>query len=102
MRWACILLPQLALDHALRQRDDPQTPLALLSGPANRRVLQALNPAARELGLRPGMALNAAQTSSCSSRGASKKFWLMPMQNRTRRAFFSVITITDLSVESHR
>ena len=52
MRWACILLPQLALDHALRQRDDPQTPLALLSGPANRRVLQALNPAARELGLR--------------------------------------------------
>ena len=61
MRWACILLPQLALDHALRQRDDPQTPLALLSGPANRRVLQALNPAARELGLRPGMALNAAQ-----------------------------------------
>ena len=51
MRWACILLPQLALDHALRQRDDPQTPLALLSGPANRRVLQALNPAARELGL---------------------------------------------------
>ena len=61
MRWACILLPQLALDHALRQRDDPQAPLALLSGPANRRVLQALNPAARELGLRPGMALNAAQ-----------------------------------------
>ena len=30
MRWACILLPQLALDHALRQRDDPQAPLALL------------------------------------------------------------------------
>ena len=42
MRWACILLPQLALDHALRQRDDPQTPLALLSGPTNRRVLLAL------------------------------------------------------------
>ena len=30
MRWACILLPQLALDHALRQRDDPQTPLSEL------------------------------------------------------------------------
>lgn len=61
MRWACILLPQLALDHALRQRDDPQAPLALLSGPANRRVLQTINGAARELGLRPGMALTAAQ-----------------------------------------
>ncbi|WP_394558483.1 Y-family DNA polymerase [Aquipseudomonas alcaligenes] len=61
MRWACILLPQLALDHALRQRDDPQAPLALLTGPANRRVLQTLNPAARALGLRPGMTLSAAQ-----------------------------------------
>lgn len=61
MRWACILLPQLALDHALRQRDDPQAALALLSGPTNRRVLQALNASARELGLRPGMALTAAQ-----------------------------------------
>ncbi|MDD0843744.1 Y-family DNA polymerase [Pseudomonas sp. Gutcm_11s] len=61
MRWACILLPQLALDQALRQHDDPQAPLALLSGPANRRVLQTLNPAARELGLRPGMTLSAAQ-----------------------------------------
>lgn len=61
MRWVCILLPQLALDHALRQRDDPLAPLALLAGPANRRVLQALNPAARELGLRPGMPLSAAQ-----------------------------------------
>lgn len=61
MRWVCILLPQLALDHALRQRDDPLAPLALLSGPANRRVLQTLNPAARDLGLRPGMTLSAAQ-----------------------------------------
>jgi protein ImuB len=61
MRWACILLPQLALDHALRQRDDPHMPLALLAGPANRRVIQALNPAARELGLRAGMLLSTAQ-----------------------------------------
>src|SRR5690554_2944098 len=33
----------------------------------------------------------AAHTSSCSSRGASMKFWLMPMQNRTRRGFFSLM-----------
>lgn len=61
MRWACILLPQLALDHALRQRDEPQAALALLSGPPSRRLLQALTPTARELGLRPGMTLSAAQ-----------------------------------------
>ncbi|WP_237614176.1 hypothetical protein, partial [Pseudomonas fluorescens] len=41
MRWVCILFPQLALDAALRQRPDPDEPLALLTGPAQRRVLQA-------------------------------------------------------------
>ena len=38
MRWVCILFPQLALDAALRQRPDPDEPVALLTGPAQRRV----------------------------------------------------------------
>jgi protein ImuB len=60
MLWACILLPQLALDGVMRQRDDAAQPLALVSGPTQRRVLQAVNPAARALGLRPGQSLTAA------------------------------------------
>ncbi len=35
MRWVCILFPQLALDAVLRQRPDPDEPLALLTGPAS-------------------------------------------------------------------
>ena len=61
MRWACLLLPQLAIDGVLRRQSDPKAPLALISGPAQRRVLHAINPAARALGLRPGMPLAAAQ-----------------------------------------
>jgi protein ImuB len=60
MRWACILLPQLALDGVLRSRDDPEAPLVLLSGTPQRRVLQTVNPAARALGLRAGQSLSAA------------------------------------------
>lgn len=37
MRWVCILFPQLALDAVLRQRPDPDEPLVLLNGPAQRR-----------------------------------------------------------------
>ncbi|KIU48157.1 DNA polymerase Y family protein [Pseudomonas qingdaonensis] len=66
MLWACILLPQLALDSVLRGRDDPQAPLVLLSGPAQRRVLQAVNPAARALGLRAGQSLSTAQALASS------------------------------------
>ena len=54
MRWLCILFPQLALDAVLRSRDDPTVPLALLSGPPQRRVLQAVNKSAREQGLARG------------------------------------------------
>ena len=61
MRWACILLPQLALDGALRRCADPEAPLALVAGAQQRRVLHAVNPAARALGLRRGMGLAAAQ-----------------------------------------
>ncbi|QXH44417.1 DNA polymerase Y family protein [Pseudomonas xanthosomatis] len=61
MLWACILLPQLALDSILRERDDPDTPLVLIGGPVQRRVLQAVNPAAAKLGLKAGQALTAAR-----------------------------------------
>lgn len=61
MLWACILFPQLALDTVLRERDDPDTPLALIGGPTQRRVLQAVNAPARALGLRAGQTLTAAR-----------------------------------------
>jgi protein ImuB len=61
MQWACLFLPQLALDAVLRRRDDPGAPFALVSGPLQRRVLHAVNPSARALGLRPGMPLAQAQ-----------------------------------------
>ena len=61
MLWACILLPQLAMDGVLRNRADADEPLALVSGTPQRRVLQAVNPAARALGLKPGQSLMAAQ-----------------------------------------
>lgn len=60
MLWACVLLPQLALDGVMRRRADPLRPLALISGSAQRRVLQTVNRAARELGLRAGQSLTAA------------------------------------------
>ena len=61
MRWACILLPQLALDGALRRCADRDAPLALVAGTQQRRVLHAVNPAAGALGLRRGLSLTAAQ-----------------------------------------
>ena len=61
MQWACIFLPQLALDAILRRREDPAAPLALVEGPVQRRTLHAVNAAARAQGLRPGMAVAAAQ-----------------------------------------
>lgn len=66
MRWACILLPQLAMDGILRGREDSDTPLVLLSGPPQRRLLQAVTPSARALGLRPGQTLTAAQSLNCA------------------------------------
>lgn len=61
MLWACVLLPQMALDGVMRHRTNTDEPLALLSGTPQRRVLQAVNPAARKLGLRPGQSLTSAQ-----------------------------------------
>ncbi len=60
MLWACLLLPQLALDAVLRRRPDPQSPLALVGGPAQLRHLHAVNASAAEAGLRAGMRLTAA------------------------------------------
>ena len=60
MLWACVLLPQLALDAVLRRRPDPQAPLALVAGPAQLRTLHAVNAAAAAAGLAPGMRLVAA------------------------------------------
>ena len=60
MLWACVLLPQLALDAVLRRLPDPDAPLALVAGPAQLRTLQAVNISAAEAGLRPGMRLTAA------------------------------------------
>lgn len=61
MLWACVLLPHLALDGALRRHPQPDRPLALVSGPAQRRVLAAVNATARRHGLQRGQGLGAAQ-----------------------------------------
>jgi protein ImuB len=60
MLWACILLPQLALDAVLRRHTRPDAPLALVGGPAQLRSLHAVNAAAAQAGLAPGMRLTAA------------------------------------------
>lgn len=60
MLWACVLLPQLALDGVLRRRPDAG-PLVLVDGAANARSIVAANAAAREAGLRIGQRLSAAQ-----------------------------------------
>lgn len=61
MRWACVLLPHLAIDAVLRQQADPEAAHVLVSGPMQRRVLHAVNSAARAEGLQQGMPLTAAQ-----------------------------------------
>lgn len=60
MLWACLLLPQLALDAVLRRLPDPAAPLALVGGPAQLRTLHAVNSSAAAAGLRAGMRLTAA------------------------------------------
>ena len=57
MLWACVLLPQLALDGVLRRHPRPEQPLVLVSGPEQKRVLVAVNPASARAGLRTGQAL---------------------------------------------
>jgi len=65
MQWACVLLPQLAMDGVLRRLDaSTESAIALVEGPVQRRVLHAVTPAARALGLHPGLSLAAAQALS--------------------------------------
>jgi len=60
MLWACLLLPNLALDSVLRRHPTPHLPIVLVGGPAQRRVLLDINAAASDAGLYPGQSLNAA------------------------------------------
>jgi len=64
MRWACIVFPHFAVDGVLRQRPASDRPLALLTGPAHRRVVHAVNDAAAARGLTPGQSVQAAQALS--------------------------------------
>lgn len=69
MQWACVLLPQLAMDGVLRRLEAPaDAAIVLVDGPVQRRVLHAVTPAARALGLRPGLSLAAAQALSTQFR----------------------------------
>lgn len=61
MLWACISLPNLALDGLLRQRADAHAPLALVDGLPRARVLIDVNEAAARAGLRAGQTLTAAR-----------------------------------------
>lgn len=61
MTWACILLPSLALDGALRNRPPRAQPFALVAGPVAQRRLVAINAAARAAGLHAGQRLAEAE-----------------------------------------
>ncbi|MFY2763483.1 Y-family DNA polymerase [Arenimonas sp. MALMAid1274] len=61
MLWACVLLPHLALDTVLRRHPAPDQPLALVTGPLQRRVLSAVNAAAAAQGLHRGQSVAAAE-----------------------------------------
>lgn len=61
MLWACILLPQLALDDVLRHSVDPAAPVVIAEGPAQRRVVRHANGSAQRAGVRQGQPLAAAR-----------------------------------------
>lgn len=61
MLWACVLLPSLALDAALRNREPPDRPFALVTGTAQQRRLVAVDARARAVGLAPGQRLAEAE-----------------------------------------
>lgn len=61
MSWACVLLPSLALDGALRNRPSGDVPFALVSGPVQQRRLVAVNASAHAAGLHPGQRLAEAE-----------------------------------------
>ena len=61
MAWACILLPSLAIDGALRHRPAVDGPFALVAGPEQQRRLLAVNTHARDAGLYSGQRLAEAE-----------------------------------------
>lgn len=61
MLWACILLPQLAIDAALRDGRDPASAFALIDGPAQQRQVICVSAAAEAAGIRIGHSLASAQ-----------------------------------------
>lgn len=61
MSWACVLLPSLALDGALRKQPPFEQPFALVAGSAQQRRLVAVNPCARSVGLHSGQRLAEAE-----------------------------------------
>ncbi|MGH8151922.1 MAG: Y-family DNA polymerase [Rhodanobacteraceae bacterium] len=61
MLWACVLLPSLALDTALRGRAPSDRPFALITGSTQQRRLVAVDAHARAAGLAPGQRLAEAE-----------------------------------------
>ncbi|MBS0569281.1 MAG: DNA polymerase Y family protein [Proteobacteria bacterium] len=61
MLWAAILLPDLALDAVRRSGADPDSPIALIDGPPQRRIVQSCTAPARKAGVHAGQALAAAR-----------------------------------------
>ena len=61
MLWACIHLPRLALDAALRQVQTPDAPVALVEGHMQSRLIHSANDAAQARGISAGMRLATAQ-----------------------------------------
>lgn len=61
MRWACVLLPHLALDGLMRQVPTSDAPCVLIDGPVQRRVLRDACERGQALGLRAGQSLATAQ-----------------------------------------
>ncbi|MFA7488688.1 MAG: DNA polymerase Y family protein [Lysobacteraceae bacterium] len=61
MRWACVLLPHLALDGRLRQVPETPLPTVLIDGPSQRRIVHDACGRGRALGLRRGQSLATAQ-----------------------------------------
>ncbi|HEY1076813.1 MAG TPA: DNA polymerase Y family protein [Fontimonas sp.] len=64
MLWACIELPELAMDAILRRHPEPDRPLAIVGGHPQRRELIAVNDAAARAGLHPGQRMTLAQAIS--------------------------------------
>lgn len=58
--WACIALPQLALEAAFRDQDEA-TACALVDGPANRPLIGRVNAAAAAAGVRRGLSVAGAR-----------------------------------------